>query len=262
MKLIFLGRKPYGAAALEYLIKRGVGIVCVVCPDRNENVYWHRKVSDTAHKNRLKVVSEDSLYEKIANNRLKDVDLVVSFLYWRKIKKPLLDLPKIGAINFHPAPLPDCKGWATYNYAINQNLNFWGGTAHFMDENFDSGDIIKVKKFRIDSESETALSLEFKTQRALYLLFKKIIDDLLAGKTLKTCPQKSPGVYLTKKELENLKSFSPEDPPEIIHRKIRAFWFPPFDGLNITVKDRKFTLIDSKILENLSPLVHKRKLKK
>ena len=34
-------------------------------------------------------------------------ELVVSYLYWRILKPPIIDIPKYGCINFHPAPLPD-----------------------------------------------------------------------------------------------------------------------------------------------------------
>ena len=38
---------------------------------------------------------------------LGQIDLAVSYLYWRKIRKPLIEGPNYGCINFHPAILPD-----------------------------------------------------------------------------------------------------------------------------------------------------------
>lgn len=262
MRVIFLGRKPYGALALEHLIKRGFEVIYVVCPPKKEKVYWQKKVCDTAKKYNLKIISPEQLDRKIAKNQIKNIDLVISFLYWKKIKPELFNLAKIAAINFHPGPLPDFKGWATYNYAINQQLTHWGGTAHLIDENFDTGPIIKIKKFKINSKKESAYSLEFKTQKNLYLLFKEIINDIELGKKIKANQQNKKGVYVSKRELEDLKKITPKDSLEIIRRKIRAFWFPPFDGLKINIKGEDFTLINRELLKQIADFIHRREPEK
>ena len=51
-----------------------------------------------------------------------EFDLGVSILYWRKLESTFLDAPRLGIINFHPAPLPDYKGTAGYNMAILDEL--------------------------------------------------------------------------------------------------------------------------------------------
>ena len=37
-----------------------------------------------------------------------------------------------------------------------------------------------------------------------------------------------------------------------ISRKIRAFWFPPYDGAYIKINNKKYTLIDDFILKELA----------
>ena len=40
-------------------------------------------------------------------------------------------------------------------------------SAHFVDEEFDTGDLVRVDRFPIDRERETALSLDIRSQERL-----------------------------------------------------------------------------------------------
>ena len=62
-----------------------------------------------------------------------DVDLVISFLFWKRIREPLLSLGRIGCLNFHPAPLPDMRGVGGYNVAVLEGMSEWGVSCHFVD---------------------------------------------------------------------------------------------------------------------------------
>ena len=70
---------------------------------------------------------------------LEGTDLVLSFLFWRLIRPPLIDLGRIGCLNFHPAPLPDWRGLGGYNVAVLEGLTEWGVSAHFVDEELRHG---------------------------------------------------------------------------------------------------------------------------
>ena len=93
-----------------------------------------------------------------------------------------------SAINFHPAPLPEFGGFAFYNLAILEEKTSYGCTCHHMDSSFDTGDIVKVRTFPMNYETDTALSLERKTQKEMLLLFDEIID-LINDKSLPSVPQ-------------------------------------------------------------------------
>ena len=38
----------------------------------------------------------------------------------------------------------------------------------------------------------------------------------------------------------------------MINRKISAFWFPPFAGAYIKIKNQEFTIINQKILDEIN----------
>ena len=91
-----------------------------------------------------------------------------------------LSLPKLGIINFHPAILPEYKGTAGYNVAILEGRSDWGVSAHYVDAEIDTGEIIDVSMFPISKDEETAYSLEKKSQNYLFEQFIKVANLALA----------------------------------------------------------------------------------
>ena len=179
---------------------------------------------------------------------LEGTDLVLSFLFWRLIRPPLIELGRIGCLNFHPAPLPDWRGLGGYNVAVLEGLTEWGVSAHFVDEGFDTGDLVRVRRFPIDPDTETALSLDIASQEHLLSLFREVIDLAVAGEPLPREPQ-GEGRYVTREQFEEMRRVRPDDPPELTERRIRAFWYPPHDGATLTVGGRDVTLVDRALLE-------------
>lgn len=146
---------------------------------------------------------------------------MISFLYWRRIKRPLIELPRIGCINFHPAPLSEWRGVGGYNVAIYEELSQWGASAHFVDESIDTGDIIEARRFDINPRRETAFSLEQKTQPILLELFEDVIELALAKGSLPRTPQ-GEGRYLSRADFEAMRRIRREDTPEQIERKVTS----------------------------------------
>lgn len=111
-----------------------------------------------------------------------DFDLGISYCYPRKITEPLLSLPSKGFINYHPGPLPEYKGPDQYRNAIMNKEKEWGVTVHFMDEEYDSGPIIKVNRFQLHEPPSTIEELGSITHYFLFKLFKQTIVDIYQGK--------------------------------------------------------------------------------
>jgi len=86
------------------------------------------------------------LYEKL------ELDCLINAGTPRKITKSILDVVKNGVINIHPGILPFYRGCSCVEWAIH-NDDPIGNTAHFMDQNYDSGPIIDVEKYEFASNS-------------------------------------------------------------------------------------------------------------
>ena len=246
IKLLFMGRKKVAARLLKKISSDSrVKVVGVITDSHLEN----SPTTKIAKECKYPLYTHDVALSKIKNGSLT-FDLGLSILYWKKIKDEVLSNPKYGIINFHPAILPDYKGTAGYNLAIMEGLEEWGVSAHYVDEEIDTGKIIKVKKFKIDTENETAFSLEQKSTKVLYRLALEIYESAISSTDKLASYDNSGGRYFSRKEMEDMKKLKKGDD---IERKIRAFWFPPYDGAYIEIEGEKYTLVSRKILDSLKP---------
>ena len=254
--------KEKSHTALKHLIDFGVDVVAVVVPDFNGQNSNKSKLYNTAKFFQLPICSDIDIYEYLAETRmmdfnLKKIDMVISFLFPKRIKKPLIDLARLGCINFHSAPLPEYRGWGVYNAAILNNEQHWGVSAHFVDDDFDTGDLIKVDRFDIDIKKETAFSLERRSQKALLNLFDKIMNIAISGKRLPRDHQDQKiGVTYTKRDTLNHETVNFDDSVDIIDTKIRAFWYPPF-AANIILNGKKYLLVAPEIMKDFAAKYNK-----
>jgi methionyl-tRNA formyltransferase len=245
MRVVFMGKSKRSAVrALDRLVERGVEVPAVVAPHPDPALHESQRLDLAARRHGLPLVSEADLYA----DPPAEIDVVVSFLFWNLIREPLISLGRIGCLNFHPAPLPDYRGVGGYNLAILDGLTSWGVACHFVDERFDTGDLVEVERFEIDAEAETAFSLDLTSQARLVPLFERVLERLLAGEPLPREPQ-GQGRYVTRAEFEELRVVRPGDDVE---RKLRAFWYPPWPGAVVDVDGRRLTLVDERVLADVA----------
>lgn len=241
-----MGRKSYAAEMLEWTSKKGIEIVGVVTDSHFIDSPTARKAESLG----IPLLSLEEAEERLKQNS-EYVDLVVSYLFWRKIKEPLINTPKYGCINFHPAILPDWRGTAGYNIAILNKLHEWGATAHYVDTSIDTGPLVKSFKFNFDYREETAYTLEEKTQRIQQDLYKSVLLDVMEKGRLDFIQQTSEqGTYISRKQMEEMKRIDIDK--DDIDLKIRAFWFPPYTGAYLELNEKKYTLINDELLKRLA----------
>jgi len=148
-RVLFVGIPDMAYVCLDGLLAAGVNIVGVMGPKKSHNTYNNFK--KFAQARGMNFIEWDDLKEETFLYYLKtlnlDVAVVASFNY--KIPKVLLDIPKAGFINIHPSLLPNYRGGNPYSSVIINGEKETGVTLHFMDEGFDTGDIIMQKKVEI-----------------------------------------------------------------------------------------------------------------
>ena len=245
MKVIYLGANASAVEGLKYLIEKKIKVVAVVTSRKNILI-------DVANKYKIPSISEQELYNRIADNKFKNIDLVISVAFKKLIRKSLINLAKIGCINFHPAPLPEFGGMGgIYNFGIYEEFPYWGASAHFVDESFDTGDLIATIKFKVEMKEETVFSLKEKAHKYLIKLFKIVIDKAYENGYLSGTPQ-GKGRYISSKAFERLRKIQSNNSLEEINKKIRAFWYPPYQGAYIRIKGQEFTLINDELLRRIN----------
>ena len=141
-RVLFVGIPDMAYIGLDGLLKAGVNLVGIVGPKKNHNMYLPFK--KFVLQRGLNYIDYDNLDDEVFIQTLKslniDIAVVCSFNY--KIPKIMLDTTKDGFINVHPSLLPDYRGGNPYSRVIYNMEPVSGVTIHFMDEDFDTGDII------------------------------------------------------------------------------------------------------------------------
>lgn len=92
-------------------------------------------------------------------------DYILCFRSLFMLPKFLLDKATVAAINFHPAP-PEYPGSGCINFALYDESDSYGVTAHIMNEKIDNGRILEVRKFPVH-KNETLSSLLDRTHSEL-----------------------------------------------------------------------------------------------
>ena len=220
---IFLGSKPGSVVALLILIDRGWDIKEVVAKPDQASWLPTPSLYDVARKLGIRTVEDQSRLESTG------VDLVISYMCRTRVKRDTLDRGKYS-LNFHAGPLPEFGGWAFYNLAILEDSLEYGCTCHIMDEGFDTGPIVKVRRFGINPKTETALSLEKKAQLEMILLFQEIIAGYEVKGAINFKNQNPEQMrYLNAEQFKKMKQIPLEASTEEVDRISRAFWYPPYD---------------------------------
>mgnify|MGYP001312629787 CR=1 FL=1 len=108
-----------------------------------------------------------------------DVKLLVLAGYMRLLSKNFVNsLPSKFIINVHPSLLPKYKGMNAIKQAIEDCAEYTGVTIHYVDENMDSGSIIKQYSIKIN-KIDTAESLKDRLQVIEHRIFSDTIKSIL-----------------------------------------------------------------------------------
>ena len=152
-RILFVGIPDMAFIGLDGLLMAGVNIVGVLGPKKDHNMYSDFKAFSIARG--LNYIDYEELDEPQLIQTIQeleaDVAVVCSFNY--KIPKVLLNSTKDGFINVHPSLLPKYRGGNPYSRVIMNGETETGVTIHFMDESFDTGDIIAQKPYHIHSKA-------------------------------------------------------------------------------------------------------------
>jgi methionyl-tRNA formyltransferase len=118
--------------------------------------------------------------------RSLNLDFVLGIHFPYIVPAEVLEIPRIGVLNLHPAFLPYNRGWHTPSWAILEDTPI-GATLHFMDTGVDTGDIVHQKQLSI-SPGDTAHTL----YRKLKLLEFEVFQESLAPDRLRRLSTSSP----------------------------------------------------------------------
>jgi phosphoribosylglycinamide formyltransferase 1 len=122
----------------------------------------------------------DTIVNLLKNLQI-DIIILAGFLWL--IPQNLLKAFPNKIINLHPALLPKFGGKGMYGDKVHSSIleageTESGITIHFVNENFDEGEIIHQSRFHIDKNDDLEM-IKFKGQQLEHLHYPKVIESLL-----------------------------------------------------------------------------------
>ena len=167
MRVVFLGFATWGVTTLKGLLQAGHDVSLVIThPESNHEyeIIWNDSVSRFAATHGIPTktcvyANTDEIAHAISQAQ---PDLMVSSDWRTWLSPEILKLPKCGSINIHDALLPKYGGFAPINWAIINGESETGVTVHFIENEFDLGNIILQERVPINF-SDTATDIFHKT---------------------------------------------------------------------------------------------------
>lgn len=144
-------------------------------------LYWNRKrkwlsTEKLAKTNHIPLFEVDKINSTESKKMMKDLapDVMITLSFDQILKKDVLEIPKLAALNLHPGVLPKYKGIFPEFWKIYNKEKYSGVTVHYLAEKVDAGDILAQVRFPI-KKTDTKWSLAIRSAKA----GEKILTDVL-----------------------------------------------------------------------------------
>jgi methionyl-tRNA formyltransferase len=250
-RILFMGTPEFAALSLAALLAAQFEIIGVVTqPDRPKGRGLELKPSE------VKVLAESHILpvwqpEEVAGPEFLKVfvglkpDLVVVVAFGQKIPPEILFGPRLGCVNVHGSLLPQYRGAAPIHRSILNGDTVTGVTTMYMDEGWDTGDIIYQEAIPIDPD-ENFGSLYLRLGKVGGALLVKTVRDL----ELKIAPRIKQDETLATKAFKlkpELQTIDWKVPGRFIHNQVRVL--APTPGAGTTLNEERLKIIKTKIYD-------------
>ncbi|HEX9163373.1 MAG TPA: methionyl-tRNA formyltransferase [Thermoanaerobaculia bacterium] len=241
MRVVFFGTPEFAIPTLEAVAREHEIALVVAQPDRpaGRGMKMHEPpLVSRARQLGLDVAQPPKIRDPEFLRRVEAIapDAAVVIAYGKILPKHLLDIPREGFFNVHASVLPEYRGAAPVQRAIEAGETTTGVTIMRVDEELDHGPILAIEPAQIGPDERAP---------SLFARLSKLGGDLLV-RTLRELspgtPQDHSRATLAPKieKHEGLITFS--EPPQTIYNKFRAF--DPWPGVCFDVNGESIKIID------------------
>ena len=210
MKIMFMGTPEISATCLKKLIDDGHDICAVITredkPRGRGNVMTPTPTKALALEHGIDTLTPQTLRDDAFSHVLEEYapDLIAVVAYGKILPESVLNFPKYGCINLHVSCLPKYRGAAPMQRAIMDGEPETGVTVMHMDVGLDTGDIIEMLKFPIESEDDFE-AIHDKSACLGAALLSETIVKIFNGTATRTKQDDSLATYAKKIEKEDCK---------------------------------------------------------
>ncbi len=170
MKILFIGCVQFSHATLQHLLSvPEAEVVGVVTRRESPMNADFRSLEPLARENGIPVhIAAGNDQGAIAAwIRSRKPEVAYCFGWSYLLGQQILDVPPLGVVGYHPAPLPRNRGRHPIIWTLALGLSETASTFFFMDEGADSGDILDQRSVAVDEDDDASALYDKLTSAAL-----------------------------------------------------------------------------------------------
>ena len=160
LRIAFVGCVEEGRRSLETLLGMGeeVSAIFTLRPELAAKVSGAVPWEGVAARSGVPLHYVRNMNDPEAVEILRGIapDLLFCVGWTQLLRKPVLEIPRLGCLGFHASLLPSYRGRAPVNWAIINGERQTGNTLMFLDEGVDTGDILAQRAFPIEDDDTCA----------------------------------------------------------------------------------------------------------
>jgi len=185
------GYQTWGYRTLAALLKSRHEVCLVVTHPASHHAYesiWADSVEDLAHTEGIEVfLAKRPTAELVDRVAELQPDVMVANNWRTRLPVELIGIPRHGTLNLHDSLLPKFTGFSPVIWSLISGAGHTGLTAHLMDGELDTGDVLVQRAVEITPQS-TGTSLVFDTLDLVPEVLEEALDQLEFG-TARPVPQ-------------------------------------------------------------------------
>lgn len=198
MKYIFAGDRNIAVNVLQHLVSEGHRPSALMVSGDARSTHAEELIALSQLPDNL-IFKGTDFKDNIETIKELQPDYIIGIHFPYIIFKEVLEIPKVGFLNLHPAYLPYNRGWHTPSWAILEGTPI-GATLHFMSEKLDAGDIVHQKQLNV-LPNDTANSLYQRLKDLEFDVFKEVLPSIISLNPSRKPQDLTTGTSHNKKDL-------------------------------------------------------------
>lgn len=243
VRILWLGTPRMSAEVLAALLDRNYRVVGVVAqPDRpagrgNKSIKAPTKV--LAEEREIPVFQPPKIREDYSFVKELEPDLILTLAYGQIIPEGMIEIPRLGCLNFHASLLPKLRGAAPIRRALMNGDAVTGVTLMEMVAKMDAGRMYAKEEVGIDPD-DNCTSLTEKLTAACIRIIDEYLPLYLDGK-LPGEGQDEGRVTFARKLRPEEEKLDPNEPAAAFLNHVRALSLEP--GGYLYLNDKKLKIL-------------------
>ena len=248
MKIIFIGKVNFSKTILQAIINNKIKLSGVVTSNNKGINSDYVNLSKISKKNKIPTLVTKNANSSRAIKWISNIepDIILCIGWPQILKGELINLPKLYTIGYHPTNIPENRGRHPLIWSLVLGLKNMVSTYFVISERVDYGPILSKRKVAI-KKSDNARSMYLKLEKAASIQIISILSEIKKNKLIiKSIRNNNGNIWRRRYDLDGKVDWRMTS--NAIYNLTRALNFP-YDGSYFVYKEKKYTLIRTKIVK-------------